>query len=95
MKTLIAQGLFLMVAAATLGACASTTPMLDARFGDAVRTARIQQMINADAGSNPDPVTGLDGRAAAEAIVRYHDSFKAPPSTFPVLQIGGGIAGDK
>lgn len=80
----------LLLAAALLAGCAnSTTPRLDARFGDAVREVRALQTLNPEAGHDPDPVIGLDGPAARHAIQRYHDSFKAPPSTFDVLGIGG------
>jgi len=80
--------------ALTLAGCASTTPNLDARFGQAVLAARAQQTINPDASLNTDPVTGMDGRAARETMVRYHDTFKKPPPTFNVINIGGGITGD-
>lgn len=82
-------------AVATLAGCAGTTPTLDARFGEAVRLARAQQTLNPDAARNPDPVAGLDGRAARSAMERYQDSFKAPPPTFNVINIGGNIAGGK
>ena len=81
-------------AVSTLAGCAATTtPNLDSRFGEAVIAARAQQTINPDAGRNPDPVNGIDGRAAREAIGRYHDSFKTPPPSANVINIGGGIAG--
>lgn len=93
MKKLIVRPL-LIAAASTLAACASTTtPRLDAHFGEAVLAARAQQTINPDAGRNPDQVSGLDGRAAREAMARYHDSFKTPPPTFNVINIGGSITG--
>lgn len=86
-RTLIAATL------AALAGCASTTPNLDAHFGEAVRTARAQQTINPDGPRNPDPVAGLDARAAKSAMDNYHQSFKAPPPTFNVINIGGSIAG--
>lgn len=86
------QTLFVGVAL-TIAGCASTTPNLDARFGQAVLAARAQQTINPAASLNPDPVSGLDGRAAREAMGRYHDSFKTPPPSFNVINIGGSIAG--
>lgn len=93
MKTALLQQL-LACAALTLAGCASTaTPNLDARFGEAVLSARAQQTLYPQASLNTDPVTGLDGRAAKEAMGRYHDSFKAPPPTFSVINIGGSIAG--
>lgn len=77
------------VAAAVLAGCSSTTPNYDKLFGEAVRTARAQQTVNPEASRNPDPVAGLDGPAAKEAMERYHDSFKSPPPTFNVINIGG------
>ena len=80
-------------AVTALAGCASTTPNLDARFGEAVREARALQTINPDAAKNPDPVAGLDGRAARSAMERYQESFKTPPATFNVINIGGSITG--
>jgi hypothetical protein len=69
----------------------STTPNYDARFGDAVREARMKMTLNPDAGNAAGPVAGLDGRAAREAVKRYEDSFKAPPPVTNVINIGGAI----
>ncbi len=71
--------------AALLTACASTTPVLDANFGNAVRQARSAQTLNPDASANRDPVLGIDGQAAASAQDRYQESFKAPPKTFEII----------
>lgn len=79
--------------AINLTGCASTTPNLDAHFGEAVMAARAQQIINPRASLNTDPVSGLDGQAGKEAMGRYHDSFKTPPPSFNVINIGGSIAG--
>lgn len=77
-----------------LTACVSTTtPELDAKFGDAVRAAREAQTVNPAASANKDPVQGIDGKAAVNALERYQDSFKAPPKTFEVLNIGGSQSG--
>lgn len=87
----IANMLF-AAAALTLAGCASTdTPRLDSHFGEAVLAARAQQTINPDAGRRTDLGTGIDGRAAREAMERYHDSFKSPPPSFNVINIGGGV----
>lgn len=83
----------LWMAALVLGAtgCASTTtPELDARFGDAVRASRERQILNPGASANKDPVLGIDAKAAVSAQERYQESFKSPPKTFEVLGIGGG-----
>ena len=83
-----------LVLLALLGGCAaSTTPNYDMRFGDAVRQARQQMTINPNAGTNPDPIAGLDGRASREAMVRYQDSFKSPPPVVNVINIGGALSG--
>lgn len=75
--------------------CTSPTPILEQNFGNAVRTVRVMQTANPDAGQNPDPVAGLDGVAATESTRRYHDSFKAPPPVTNVINIGGSIGGGK
>lgn len=74
-------------------ACVSSTPMLDERFGDAVRAARLAQTLHPDAGLNADPVAGLDGVAAKESMKHYEDSFKTPPPVTNVINIGGVIGG--
>ena len=70
--------------ASQLSGCGSTTPELDAKFGDAVRAAREAQTLNPGASANKDPVLGLDGKAAVQAQERYEDSFKSPPKTFEI-----------
>jgi hypothetical protein len=92
MKRTLLQRL-LAGAALALAGCASTTPLLDAHFGEAVLAARAEQTIDLRASLNSDPVSGLDGQAAREAMGRYHDSFKKPPPSFNVINIGGSIAG--
>ena len=78
---------------ALLGGCAtSITPGYDTRFGDAVRQARQRMTLNPNAGANPDPVAGMDGVAARDAVGRYHDTFKAPPPVVNVINIGGSAS---
>ena len=75
-----------------LGACANTpTPHYDARFGAAVREARMLQTLNPT--PSMDPQLGMDGKAAKEAAGRYVDSFKAPREPVNVINIGGQIGG--
>jgi hypothetical protein len=81
-----------LLAPLLLAACASSTPYYDARFGDAVRDARLRMTLNPGAAS-ADPVSGMDGVAAREAAVRYQDSFKTPPPVVNVINIGGAIGG--
>ena len=81
----------LVLAPLWLAGCASSTPEYDKRFGDAVRLSRQQMTINPQAGSQADPVAGLDGPSAREAVQRYQDSFKAPPPVNIVINIGGAV----
>ena len=77
---------------AILAGC-STTPNYDARFGDAVRQARMAMTINPNASANPDQVDGIDGQAAREAFMRYQDTYKQPPPVVNVINIGGSSTG--
>jgi hypothetical protein len=86
----LCMSLLLVSAIAVLPACVSTTPQWDQSFGDTVRMATAQQTINPDAGRNPDPVLGLDGRAAQAAIAEYQKSFVAPEPQTNVFTIGAG-----
>jgi hypothetical protein len=89
MKTLA-----LACAAALAAGCAnSPTPSYDARFGEAVRGARLAMTIDPEAGAKGDEARGLDGRAAKEAVKRYQDSFKEPPPVTNVINIGGMVGG--
>lgn len=83
----------IMVAIATAGCAGSSTPLLDAKFGDSVRAARESQTLNPAASANQDPVLGIDGKAAVQAQERYQDSFKTPPRTFEIINIGGALTG--
>lgn len=77
---------------ALLAACSTTvTPNYDAKFGSAVREARLKMTIDPDAGKKPDLVVGMDGTAARETVIRYHESFKTPPPVVNVINIGGKI----
>jgi len=88
------KNLTLCVVAMLAAGCASTpTPHYDTQMGAAVRAARLAMTIDPAAGSRPDEVTGIDGRAAKEAVKRYQDSFKEPPPVVNVINIGGAIGG--
>ncbi len=76
--------------AGLLTACVEPAPRYEAEFGHATRATLKAQIINPDAGSNPDPVSGLDGRAARDAINNYQKSFAEPKPTENVFNIGVG-----
>ena len=86
------RSIFLLVTASLVFlaiGCAPTTPHLDSVFGDAVNAAKAQQTINPDASRNPDPVAGIGGTPATDSIDRYHNTFKEPPRTFTIINVGG------
>lgn len=78
-----------------LAGCDSPTPRYDARFGEAVRTARMQMTVHPDAGKTAgtgvDAATGMDGRATQASMDRYERSFKTPPPAVNVINIGGSL----
>lgn len=83
-----------LLAAGLLSGCAnSPTPNYDLRFGEAVRNARSAMTLNPNAGATP-PIYGTDGKTAAEAAGRYHESFKTPPPVVNVINIGGVAGGN-
>ena len=76
------------------GCASSVTPNYDAKFGNALREAKLKMTINPDAGKNPDQVLGMDGKSARETIILYQGTSKAPPPAVNVINIGGGIGGN-
>lgn len=56
-----------------LAGCAATTPQWDTRFGDSVRQARAQQLVDPAAGGRTPRPEGLDGKAAAATQRDYAD----------------------
>ncbi|MCT9812081.1 hypothetical protein N0K08_15655 [Acidovorax sp. Be4] len=93
---MITRTLWLPLAAtALLAGCGSMTPHYDARFGEAVRNARMQMTINPDAGTavglGADGATGMDGRATRHTMERYEQSYKSPPQAVNVINIGGSL----
>ena len=77
------------------GCASSVTPHYDARFGNAVREAKLKMIINPDAGKNPDQVLGMDGKSARETIIFYQNTYKEPPPPVNVINIGGSSGGGK
>jgi len=79
-----------VVGVVAFAGCTTTTPHLDSKFGEAVNAAKAQQTLNPEASKNTDPVSGQDGKAGKESIDRYHETYKAPPPTFNVININSG-----
>jgi len=60
---------------------------LDKNWGRSNETARFSQILNPDASEDNNPVTGLDGEAARNSLVKYQNSFKSEESTGTVMNI--------
>ncbi|MEJ2660728.1 MAG: hypothetical protein P8Z73_08400 [Desulfobacteraceae bacterium] len=76
---MIIQRLFigsLIAGAIVLSGCTGPS-MLDQNWGRSVETARYNQTLNPQAGQNLEPVEGLDGHSAENALEAYRQSFKA------------------
>ncbi|MEG2029903.1 MAG: hypothetical protein RR376_04550 [Janthinobacterium sp.] len=89
LRRLAALSLLLQLAACAHG----STPLLEQRFGDAVRLAMAQQRLDPAAGRNGTPANGLDGPSARAVMERYRASFVEPNGQVaqPVqFMLGGG-----
>ena len=84
----------LLITSSQLAGCINqTTPALDSTFGNSVRATRQAQTLNPGPPEQSDPTRGLDSKAAVNLIERYQDSYKSPPKTFEVLNLGGAVSG--
>jgi len=84
-----AATLLALALALALAGCASPAPRFDDHFGEAVRANLAAQVANPAAAANPDPVRGVDGRAARAAQERYEKSFVQPePATSSLVGSG-------
>lgn len=94
MKT---QNILMAIAMLSLSACQATMPRYESEFGDSIRNTFNAQVIDPEAANNQDPVAGLDGRAARDAIHNYQKSFAKPtpePSVFSIGVGNNGSGGD-
>lgn len=71
----------IFIALLLISSCSGTTPnsedsMTNRNWGRSQETAIYNQMLNADAAKNLDPVSGLDGTAAELNVKKYQESFK-------------------
>jgi cytochrome c556 len=93
MNSLKLKSLALALIAGALHGCASEpAPYVESHMGEAVKQAQLRQTMHPEASKNTDPVTGIDGQAAQEAVDRYHKSFQAPPPSFTVINVNGPTA---
>lgn len=93
MKNLSMNTTVAILLASVMTGCATKTPQLDDKFGDAVTQAKALQIINPDAGLNAQAPDGMGGKTAGAVMDRYHDSYKNPPVQNNVFTIGIGENG--
>lgn len=86
--------MFVMLGSTVLAGCVEPAPRVEAEFGNATRATLNAQIINPEAGENPDTVTGMDGRAARDAVDNYQRSFSNPKPSPNVFKIGVGDSSD-
>ncbi len=60
---------------ASLLGCAPSPLVLHPGFGNSVSWARQNQVYNPAASENLDPIIGLHGRSASNAMVQYEKAF--------------------
>lgn len=60
-----------------ISACAQPS-RVDKNFGRSVKEARHNQILNPEAGTNLEPVTRLDGKAAQASTEKYLKTFEKP-----------------
>lgn len=86
----ISRSLSLLALAATLAACAETTPRWDSSFGNTVRSTFAAQVINPAAARNTNPAGGMDGQAAMTAHKKYEsgEASKETSAAPSMMMIG-------
>jgi hypothetical protein len=88
MKNLYVFGTCLVLL--NIAACTQPMPRYEAEFGENIRNTMKAQVINPNAGNNTDPVAGIDGRAARDAVNNYQKSFAKPEPAPNVFNLGVG-----
>lgn len=87
-KILILSGLMGMV----VFTAGCKTSRLEKDYGNSLRLAKSNQILNPEAVENLEPVYGFDGQAAEIVIGKYRKDFEKPPAA-PVYPLGTTISG--
>jgi hypothetical protein len=90
MNNLSITSAMLLATSMVVTGCVQRTPLLESQMGRSVTMLKAQQIINPEAGHNPDPVAGMDGKAAKSAYDHYQKTFKAPEPQGNAFTIGIG-----
>lgn len=70
--------------------CAMLPDGQEPPMGATVSLTMAQQVMNPAAGTNSDPVSGVDGQAAKSSYDAYQKSYRAPQPQQNVFTIGVG-----
>jgi len=73
----------------TLTGCVSRGAYIESTLGESLAQTKASQTLNPEASLNTDPVTGLDGQSATNAVNSYEQGFKSQASP----SMGGGAGG--
>ena len=84
----VVVGVMSLVGATMIG-CAPT--QLGENWGTAYQAARQNQTLNPDAGENLDPVTGMEGLAAATAMEAYRKTYEKPDAQMQKSLVTTGV----
>jgi hypothetical protein len=87
MNTRISSMAAALAAVSALAGCAQSSPRFDASFGASVRATMVAQVADPAAAGNTNPVTGIDGRAAAGSQQRYESSYGRPAEHQPAIPV--------
>jgi hypothetical protein len=78
--TLTVTIIALAISLGCAGKPAQRETMLDKHWGSSFESAKYNQLLNPDAGKNLDPVVGLDGAVAQQAMERYREGSQGKAS---------------
>jgi hypothetical protein len=90
---MIRTGLLAGLCIVLLG-CAGNLPqperadLLQAHWGKSLETAKNNQILNPEAGKDPTPVEGLDGKAANDQMDKYRKALQREQRIQPSVGIG-------
>lgn len=90
MKTNLIARAAMLGAALSAASCAMPINEPAPPLGATVSLTMAQQVMNPAAGINPNPVSGVDGKAAKSGYDAYQKSFRAPVPQQNVFTIGVG-----
>ena len=66
---------------------------IDMNFRKSVESAQLSQTLNPEAGTEPTPVVGLDGKAAAGNMGKYRKMLKQTEKVRQTVGIGRTLGG--